>query len=252
MPATPAFEPFRIEDFRLYETRNRGDESLNGRRLEVRHKLQAIGEAAKVKLAADGIVLERRESLHHPFSINHMRVVAQWTSLFRDAKARKTFARMVGPELGKDVDPGNANVAFFVSIDEGCIQIGIRLGENAWYDARNWIQPCEKSDPQRTAFVEIVRRSPGFYLRIHDWEKTWSTEKFTRDDFAEIIKYYKIGEHRFTFTRRINKSDPASGDPALLANAVESLHSLAPIYRCIAWTPDNDRLFQSGGGFVHS
>lgn len=249
MPEPVRFEAFRPEEFRLYESRNRGDESLNEKRLAVRHKLQAIGERARGELAALDLRLERRESLHHPFSINHNRVVAQWTSIFRDAKQRKEFAKMVGPELGKDVDPGNANVAFFVSIDEQSLQIGLRLGESAWYDAQNLTNRRARNAEQERVFIDIARSAPGFFFRIHDWETLYPTEKFSRDHTDEIFKYYKIGEHRLTCVRMIKKDDPAACSPAFADSAVAALLSLAPIYKYIAWSTENNYLIK-GGGFA--
>ncbi len=251
MPAPISFTPFRPEDFRLYEPRNRSDDSLNARRLQVRHKLQAIGDAAKAALAKDGLALERRESLHHPFSVNHMRVVAQWTALFRDAKARRAFARAVGPDLGKDVDPGHANAAFFVSIDELGLQLGLRLGAEAWYDAQNLVQRCGSDDAGQRALAELLRAAPGFHLRLHDWATLHATDAIGRDQLLEVFRYFEIGKHQLRCYRTIGKDDPRACDAAFVDEAVAALRSLAPLYRFVAWSPDNDRLLRrDGSGFL--
>lgn len=177
-------------------------------------------------------------------------MVAQWTSIFRDAKQRKEFARVVGPELGKDVDPGNANAAFFVSINEDGLQLGLRLGEAAWYDARNLTNHFSKSENERRELVNLVRAVAGFQFRIHDWEKLYPSEKFTRDDMLEILKYYKTGEHRLSFYRSIQKSDPLACSANFFDISVSALRSLAPVYKFAAWSRDNNYLFQSGGGFA--
>ncbi|MBL8695194.1 MAG: hypothetical protein JNJ88_13960 [Planctomycetes bacterium] len=250
MPASPQFSPFRPEDFRLYEPQNRSDETLNPKRLVVRQRLQAIGEAAKAALAEEGLGFERRESLHHPFSVNHFRVVAQWTSLFRDAKARKEFARAVGPDLGKDVDPGHANAALFASIDDEGITVGLRVGVEAWYDAQNLTNRCGKSDPERRALVELLRSAPGFLLRIHDWEKRYPTESISRDGVEEVLKYFQPGKHQLRCYRAIPKADPASTSAEFLGTLVEGMRKLAPLYRFIAWSPGNNWLLKGSGGFA--
>lgn len=249
MAAAPAFQPFRPEEFRLYESRNRSDDTLNGKRLVVRQKLQAIGEATKNALAKHGVGCERRESLHHPFSVNHMRVVAQWTSIFRDAKARKEFTKYVGPDLAKDVDPGNANFAFFVSIDESGLQFGLRLGAEAWFDAQNFVNKYSRNDLLRRELAEILKKTPGFHLRMHDWEKLYPTEKASREDLEEIFKYYRVGEHRWTCARSIPKDDPRAGAPDLCETTAASLASLSDIYKSIAWNPGNNYLTNAAGGF---
>lgn len=248
MPATP-FAALRPEEFRLYEARHRGDETLNDKRLAVRRKLQAVGEALQAALAEEGLALERRESLHHPFGVNHHRVVAQWTSLFRDAKARRAFARAVGPDLGKDVDPGHANLSFFVSVDESGVQMGLQLGVEAWYDAQNLVNRCLRDDGARRELAERLRAAPGFALRIHDWETRYPTDRIGRDELDALFKYYRVGEHRLACARAIPKEDPRATSPELAAEACAALRSLAAAYRFIAWSPENDHLMRAGGGF---
>jgi hypothetical protein len=242
-----AFEAFRPGDFRLYESPNRSEESLNEKRLAVRRKLQAIGEAVQAALREGGLSLERRESLHHPFSVNHFRVVAQWTALFRDAKARKEFSRTVGPDLGKDVDPGHANAAFVVAIDEAGIEAGLRIGVEAWYDAQNLKNRCA-SDAARRELAELLRLAPGLVLRIHDWAKLYPTETASRDSVEELFRYFEPGKHRLACMRAIPKENPHATDAGLRETCVATLGSLAPLYAFAAWSPANNWLLKAGGG----
>jgi hypothetical protein len=252
MPAIPEFQPFRPEDFRLYEPQNRSDDALNARRLEVRHKLQFIGDTLKKRLAAESLRLERRESLHHPFSVNHMRVVAQWTALFRDARARKEFARFVGPDLGKDVDPGNANLAFFVTIDEGGLAFGLRWSAEAWYDAQNFVNKYSKSDERRRELADLLKQAPSFHARIHDWATLYPCSRASRENLEEIIKYFRVGEHRLSVAQHVAKDDPAACSADFCGRAVGELAQLAPVYKALAWSPANNFLLSSGGGFQKS
>lgn len=247
MPAATPFVPFRPEDFRLFEPQNRSEESLNERRLAVRRKLQALGEAAQRALAADGLKLDRRESLHHPFSMNHFRVVAQWTALFRDAKGRKEFARVVGAELGKDVDPGHANASLAVAIDDEGLELGLRVGSEAWYDGQNVANRCS-TDAARRELADLLRAAPGFALRIHDWETRYKTDAIGRDEIEEVFKYYQPGKHRLTCARAIAKGEAAACSAGLAEAAVEALKALAPLYRWVAWSPENNWLMKAGGG----
>ena len=248
MSAKLAFAPFRPEEFRLYEPRHRSEESLNDKRLGVRRKLQAIGEAAQEALAAAGLRLERRESLHHPFAMNHFRVVAQWTALFRDAKGRRELAKRIGPELGKGLDPGHANAALTVAIDDQGVEVGVRIGVEAWYDGQNLARRCA-DDAGRRELAALLRAAPGFALRIHDWEKRYASERATREDLEELVRYWQPGEHRLSCTRAIAKDDPLATSAALRDEATSALVALAPLYRFAAWSPENDRLLGPSGRF---
>lgn len=248
MPAPP-FTPFRPEEFRLFEDRHRGDETLNAKRLAVRKRLQSIGEAAQAALGAAGLSLERRESLHHPFHVNHHRVVAQWTSLLRDAKARRAFARAVGPDLGKDVDPGHANLAFFVAIDEAGLQFGLRLGVEAWYDAQNFVNRAARNEAESDRWREALREARGCFVRIHDFESRFAAETLTRDQARDLFKYFRVGTHRLVVARAVGKDDPLATAADFLEEAVAGLRALAPVYAFMAWSPENDHLLRGDGAF---
>jgi hypothetical protein len=155
----------------------------------------------------------------------------------------------VGPDLGKDVDPGHANLAFFVSIDETGLQWGLRLGVEAWYDAQNFVNRCAKDEAACDAWRERLGRAPGFQVRIHDWETRYPSASLTRDDARELFKYYQVGKHRLTCARAVPAGDPLATSAELADAAAAGLAALAPGYEFMAWSPENNHLLGGAGGF---
>ena len=93
---------FSDSDFDLYQQHFQGDVEWNGRRLEVRQKLQKVGDEVRRVFSCDGVSLDRRESLHHPHRTNGKRVRRQRTMIFRDKKSRKSLQLFLGKELGRE------------------------------------------------------------------------------------------------------------------------------------------------------
>jgi hypothetical protein len=122
---------FTQADFELYQPRFQGDPEWNGRRLDIRHRLQAIGEQLKARFAEQGVALERRESLHNPHATNGKKVRRQRTMLFRDKKAKKSLQSFLGKELGKDLDSAVNNAHFQLGLDAEGAYWGLRIDTGA-------------------------------------------------------------------------------------------------------------------------
>ena len=72
---------FTLADFEIYQQRFQSDPEWNGRRLEIRRRLQALGDDLKQRFSEQGIALDRRESLHNPHASNGKKVRRQRTML---------------------------------------------------------------------------------------------------------------------------------------------------------------------------
>jgi hypothetical protein len=237
-----ALEPFEARDFAVFEEAYQKNPDYDAHRLRVRRRLAAIAEEARGKLGEHGLRLERRDSLHRPFSFNRGRVVAQWVYLLREGKDRKAFRSIVGPEVGADLDPAFQNAHLVLAVDEAGVEAGLRVHKEAWVDAQNWKNAIGDA-PGREGFRQLLNALPeGFGLRIHDWKKVYDCPKVNRDDVEEFAKYFTPGEHGARVFRSVARSDPGAIAAELPSRLAEALVALAPLYRFLAWSPENDRL----------
>ncbi|MDP6941365.1 MAG: hypothetical protein QGH51_04975 [Planctomycetota bacterium] len=227
---------FTVADFELYQFRFQGDPEWNGRRLDVRRRLQALGDRLKADFAGLGISLDRRESLHNPHNTNGKKVRRQRTMLFRDKKARAALKRFLGKELGKDLDSARNNLHFQVGLDEKSAWWGLRLDEGAWYDLNVLLKRAEESDGQ-SEIVAACSASKGFNLELNRGGARPICEMDSRDwrDLAGVVR---PGETQLEIVRKIPAHQAAEIGADLEDAIAADLLTLAPFFKLASWTLD--------------
>lgn len=242
MPKDPiTLAPFADADFVVYGASYQRNEDWNGKRLEIRRKLESYGKAAAEVIGAAGLALDVRTSLHHPFEFNGFRVTQQWVYLTRNKKEKTALKKILGPELGKDLDSSYRNLYLALSIDETGLEISFKIHPDAWFDGQNLKNKCQ-DDARLREWVAILNRLPGFEFRIHDWKKVYEASRVTRTDLLDFYKYYVPGEHRLPLSLRVGREDPVATSGEFADLALESFRALAPAYAFAAWSPANDFL----------
>ncbi len=230
--------PFEESDFRIFRPEFQKNEEWNGKRLELRRKLESYGKLVQEKLSTP---LEVRTSLHHPFEFNGFRVTQQWLYLTRTKKDKAPLKKVLGSELGKDLDSAYRNLYLSLTVDEQGLEIALKIHPDAWFDGQNLKNKCADEAKLRE-WLAILNTLAGFEFRIHDWKKNYNASKCTRTDLLDFFKYYVPGEHRFTLFHRVGKEDPLASSHEFAALFLESFEKLLPAYRFSAWSLENDYL----------
>ena len=228
---------FHPADFELFEPRYQGDPEWNQRRLDVRHRLQALGEQLVAGFGAAGIALDRRESLHHPHHTNRKRVRRQRTMLFRDKKARKALQSFLGKELGKDLDSAVNNIHFQVCLDQQSCWWGLRIDAGAWYDLNVLVKRAEEGEGQQ-ALAEACAAAPGFTLEL-DRGGARALEAMGMRDWRDFAGVVRPGESALEIVARLPKEAACEAGEDLADGIVADLLRLAPFYRLASWTLDS-------------
>ncbi len=244
LPDVQAFEEW---DFAALESERSRSPEYNERRLLTRRKLAALAKRARAELASQGLALESRTSLHNPHAFNGMRVTRLWAYLVR-AKAEKTrLRRVLGTDLGKDLDAAYRNAYLCIAIEAEALEVALRIHADAWFDGQNLVRRLA-ADGRRT-WLGLLNTLDGFQLRLHDWKGEWRCGAITPEALDEYLRHYVPGEHLLAVERRwpLPKAlGPAraaaldAGTPALL---VTELARLVPLYRYAAWSTESDFLF---------
>jgi len=244
-PQPASHTAFAPTDFVLYSGQYSKSEEWNSKRLEIRRKLEAFGRLGEEAAASAGLALESRASLHHPFEFNGFKVERQWVYLTRAKKEKAALKKVLGAELGKDLDSSYRNLYLSLTIDEAGLEIALKIHPDAWYDGQNLKNKCS-GDTGLREFVGILNRLAGFEFRIHDWKKIHNASTCTRTDLIDFFKYYVPGEHRFTLYHRVGKEDPLATSADFAGLAAECFSALVPAHRFTAWSPENDFLKLKG------
>jgi hypothetical protein len=240
-----ALAPFEEGDFHALSEGLDRDPQYNDRRLIARRKLGAIARRACAAIAAgSGLDLLQRTSLHQPHAFNQMRVRRLWAYLCRGKEEKARLRRVLGPELGKDLDAAYRNAYLCVALERDALEVSLRVHPDGWYDGRNLVQRVKKEGPDR--WLELLNALDGHRLRLHDWKGEWICGRLDRDRLREFLRYYVPGDHALAVELRIPAPPGARAhafDPDLPESLVAELERLVPLYRYGAWSAESDFLF---------
>ncbi len=227
---------FTQADFELFQERFQADPEWNARRLDLRRRLQALGEATRGQYKSFGLSLDRRESLHHPHASNRKRVRRQRTMLFRDRQARRALQGFLGRELGRDLDSAHNNIHLQAGLDERELYWGLRIEAGAWYDLNALSKRAETAEGRR-ALVAACRQAPGFVLLV-DGRGARPLEGMGDRDWRDLAGFLRPGESSLEVRQSLAAAAAAAAGPDLQEGIVDDLVRLAGLYRLAAWTLD--------------
>ncbi len=242
--------PFDEGDFHALSESLGRDAQYNDRRLVTRRKLGAIAKFAVDALQADAertggaLELAQRTSLHQPHMFNHNKVRRLWAYVTRGKKEKARLRKVLGAELGKDLDAAYRNAYLCVAIEDSALETSLRIHPDAWFDGQNLVHRTKKEG--LAIFLALLQQMPGYRLRLDNWKGEWICGQLSTDKLAEFFKYYKPGELGLSLERRWpapSGARTASFGADVPAALVQELRLLAAPYRYAAWSQESDFLF---------
>ena len=235
---------FEESDFRALSPAYARNPDYNSHRLAARRRLLTLGKQVAREAGERGCALECRTSLHNPHAFNGMRVNRLWAYLTRPKKERTKLKRLLGSELGKDLDAAYRNAYLCLAIESEALEVSLRIHADAWYDGQNLKKRVEAQGSR--AWLDLLNDLRGFRLGLDDWKGEWSCGAITPERLDEYLGYYTPGEHRLVIERRWPVPEGERG-MALEEGAAEELASevlrLLPVYRFMVWDEEENFLF---------
>ena len=228
---------FTLADFELYEPRFQSDPEWNGRRLDIRQRLQALGDELKACFAKENILLDRRESLHNPHNTNGKKVRRQRTMLFRDKKSKKHLQSFLGRELGKDLDSAVNNVHFQIGLEQRQAYWGMRIDRGAWYDLNVILKRAEE-DPGRQELAGACKQAPGFQLLL-DGRGARPLESISPRDWMDISGTARPGETSLEIRQEMPAGIVDQVGEDFSQGVIADLLRLADLYLLSCWSTDS-------------
>jgi hypothetical protein len=235
---------FEEGDFHVLSEGLARDPQYNDRRLLARRKLLALGKRAAGEIAAEGLELECRTSLHNPTVFNQMRVRRLWAYLVRGKADKRALRGVLGSELGKDLDSAYRNAYLCLALEAEFVEVSMRIHADAWFDAQNLKNRLAREG--LAAWKALLNARPGYFLRLHDWKGEWRCGALTTEKLEEYFASFVPGEHALAVERRFPAPAGARGAalaPGVPDELVRELRALVPLYRYGAWSKESDFLF---------
>ena len=188
LASVPSFEE---GDFHGLSEELSRDPQYNDRRLLARRKLATLGKEAARRAKAAGTPLECRTSLHNPNAFNGHRVRRLWAYLTRPKAQKQSLKRVLGRELGKDLDSAYKNAYLCLAIEAEALETSLRIHPEGWYDGENLKKRVAAGGLRD--WLEHLNALAGFRLRLDDWKGEWRCGELTPEELEEFLGYYTRG-----------------------------------------------------------
>jgi len=234
---------FAESDFRALVPPLSSNPDYNAHRLAARRRLLALGKRAAAAAAEHGLALECRTSLHHPHAFNGNRVQRLWAYLTRAKRDRGALKRVLGAELGKDLDSAYRNAYLCLALEGAALEVSLRIHPDGWYDGQNLKNRVAREGVK--PWLARLDALDGFRLRLHDWKGEWRCGRLEPEQLEEFLKYYTPGDHQLAVEKRFPAPEGARAaalEPGCGEELVRELLRLVPLYRFTAWSKESDFL----------
>lgn len=241
---TPSKAPtlwFEQDNFDVFHETKQRDSRFNSERLKVKRKLAAMLKSLAPVLEEEGLVLPGKTSLSHPYTYNAFKVDSIWGYFSRPDAEKKDLKMIFGRALGKDLDPAFMHVLLVIGVGYEGVELSLKIHSSAWWDGQNLKNLCASEEGSRE-FLGLINELDGFIMSIHDWRKEYKCGELYRSDVSNYFEYFEPGTHWFHLRQRFLRDDERTRDEGWMTIAAEAMRKLVPVYRFIAWRPDNNHL----------
>jgi len=238
------FEGFSLSDFEAYLPEKWGSNMFTLPRMKVKDKLAWLGKAITQELMPSGFSLVMHLSDDHPSLWNKKKVDAQWLFFSRDEVAQKDLAEIIDTERTlaatlADPTPLYRHIFAGISVSQDRLELGIRLHYDAWVDRRN-LTTILRGNEGQSRFDAFRSELPT------DWEiglvgsEMISPRDLTPDRLTDLLSVFEKNKGWIFLGVRLPRDNVVELGPDVLPVIVDSFKKLLPVYRFVAWSPEND------------
>jgi hypothetical protein len=240
------FEGFTPEDFDAYLEEKWASNMFTLPRRRVKEKLETLGKALSEELSTAGLVLLPRLSDEHPSLWNNKKVDTQWLFFSRDEEAQNKLSEIIDTERTlaatvADPTPLYRQVFLGVSLDRANLEVGLRLHYDAWVDRKNLLK-LVGSEEGRARFAELRGSLPDHYEIGVAGEEMMAPRDLDDEAFAACAARLEEQGGWLFIGARMPRDQVAVLGADVAETALETFRLLIPVYRFVAWSPDNDAI----------
>ncbi len=230
---------FQSHEFEFFQTEQKRKKEWNEYRLKVKRKLHHLGKEILVALQNKELKLNLTSSLHHPYIHNRFAVESLWAYFSPAKEEYESLEKILGQDISQDLKAHYNHTLLIVGIDRQGLFISLKIHPLAWWDGQNLKNKCQDREKCK-AFLELIKKLSGFYLKLDDWPNMHKCEELTLSSLEQYFQYYIPGKHWFHLDNQINKENPLATSPDFGIFAQNQLLSLVDVYRFIRWQPYNN------------
>jgi hypothetical protein len=239
-------------DFDAYAPEKATSNAYSRPRLEVKQRALGWARGVVARLAELGIAVDVHGSDEHPSLRNKKRVECQWVFFWRDAAAREEFDRLLerGRSISQEIDdpsPYTRHAFLALRIDLQTIEVCFAVHPEATVDVDNLharLVPGEGSEGPAPLTDELMRSLAAlpeeFMIGVGDDRVACASA--TPEAILRLLERAAAGQVPLWIGWSVNRETALLHAEILDEQLEDSIIALAPIYKLVAWSRDNDRI----------
>lgn len=244
------FVPLTDKDFDAYLPKKWQSNVFNRDRLEVKQKLQALGQVlAPSMVDAGGAPLECEVSAEHPALWNQRKVQNQHLFFSRNEAARAEIDGIISKgrtmaALIEDPSPLRNHIFLSLMLDHQQVELALKLHSDAAVDREN-LQRLGQDFFLVEKLVGLLNQLPPEYrVSLTDQGQLQGQDtpaaEVTPEVLEQLITALPTADAWFSVRLCIDRADAMEHGEGLAEFARQQLSLLLPLMHCIAWIRDND------------
>lgn len=247
-PSTDSPEPplhLTAADFDAYLPERAASNAFTRPRLELKQRMLAWARTVVARLGDLGVAVEATGSDEHPSVRNGRKVDCQRVFFWRDADARAHLERLIdrkrslAARLG-DPAPHKSHAYLGLRVDSTHVEVTIELSAEAWVDARNL--RARLADPGRalqlTAALEALPEQ--FSIGLGGDVERAQAQRATNDEVRALLDRVDAEKSSLWIGWSVPRDVVLAHVDVLDEQLGDAIVALGPLFKLIAWAPDND------------
>lgn len=239
------FTGLTAEAFAAYTPDKWSSNVHNLARMRVKDAMVGLGERVQEWVSQELAGLERGVSDEVPNLSNHKKVDAQWVFWFRDALARGALASFL-EKLKLDssallnIASQDKHAAIAVVLRQDHLWMGVHVATGATVDRRNVAAKLQKSWERERLLVLLQSLPQGARVGLGAEQQavTEANLGHLEDQAAELDHTEAAWQLGYT----LGSAEAIALGAGLVETVATHVRTLAPVYRFLAWTRDNDHI----------
>jgi sRNA-binding protein len=233
-------------DFDAYLPERAASNAFSRPRIEVKQRAIAWARSVAVRLAAEGIAASVEGSDEHPSLRNKRRVERQWVFFWRDEAAREELGRLLDQrrsiaEALDDPSPYTRHAFLALRIDARGLEVCFAVHPEAGVDVDN-LRARLAAPPLAEELLAALRGLPDEFEIGTTPDDRRPCAGASAQEIVDMIARAAEGQVPLWIGWSVPR-EVALDHAAILDDQLEdAIVALAPIYRLVAWSRDNDHI----------
>lgn len=239
-------------DFDAYRAEKATSNAYSRPRLEVKQRALAWGRRVVERLSALGIAVDIHASDEHPSIRNKKRVECQWVFFWRDHEAREELDRLLdqGRSISAAIDdpsPYTRHAFLALRLDPEAVEVCFAAHPEAKVDVDNLRARLATAGAPGEAkladeLTSALRALPEEFMIGLGREDRARCEEATAEVIGRLLERAAAGQTPLWIGWTVPRETALAHADTIDEQLEDAITALAPIYRLIAWSRENDHI----------